>query len=482
MIGLRADGSHLIGVGHISRALGLAEAMQRQGVETMWLTTSPLDSWRDQFERAGSSVVDLGTRNVEGSMVKALKDHQIETVVFDGYSFPQKLLTTVSKFTDQLVVIDDRVESANPDATLTVNPTSISSSVARDPSFVEGPRFLPLRRKGTRTISADLMADQGGPIRVLISFGGTDPMGGARKTLESLQHVNVPLEVVVATGNAPEIAVDALRELGANTNHGISIIGLQESLHEWYEWAQIAVCAAGTTMWELDASRVPVLACCVADNQQKGIQQFENHVNHLVVRNFGDLSTEELAKLIDELIVRYNRCVDVPALCDFHGADRLVGLICDLPYLRPAVASDVNFLYELAHQPSVRTASFQTGPFSFTSHQKWFEQITCAPDERLFVACLVTSDVDQLIGQFRGTLGTEGITVSVSTCESVRGKGLGTRLIELGSREVSLEFPGVPLVAHIRNTNTKSQRAFARAGYRLVGPEKSTSHVEMMFP
>jgi UDP-2,4-diacetamido-2,4,6-trideoxy-beta-L-altropyranose hydrolase len=484
MIGLRADASQSVGVGHVSRMLGLAEALHRQKVPTVWLTENPMVEWREQFEQVGSRAIDLEIGSSDADLLSALRHAAVSTVVFDGYHFGVELLQTVAAANHRVVVVDDTATQAIPAASLTVNPTGVSGQRhGNGPGLLAGPSFLPLRRS---SVSIDKeLTFQGSPqcVRVLVVFGGTDPTGGAARALAALELVEPTLEVLVATGYAEENSYHQvrLRQIASESKHRTTLVGPQPSLSELYRWADIGVCAAGTAMWELDASGVAVIACSVIENQEGAVLHFLDHPRHQVLTDFWSSSNEDLANVFEQCIRRVSQrdFVSTP-LCDGYGADRLAATICDLPYIRRSNSTDVEFLYRLAHEPSVRESSFDSSEFSFASHQAWFTNADCSSNTKLFTACLVTQDgQDRRIGQFRAVHEPRGVVVSVSICESVRGHGYGSRLVELGSAEAQLHFPGLPLIAEIKASNKVSQACFQQAGYQLQTRTTKSPTVEM---
>jgi spore coat polysaccharide biosynthesis predicted glycosyltransferase SpsG len=99
-----------------------------------------------------------------------------------------------------------------------------------------GPEFALLREGLPRR--SDPIAGAG--TRVVIAMGGTDPLG-----------LTQPI-------------ADALSAYDVRVANAANFDGLIDS----FSWADVAVIAAGTTMWEVGYIGIPAVAVVVADNQR----------------------------------------------------------------------------------------------------------------------------------------------------------------------------------------------------------------------
>ena len=128
-----------------------------------------------------------------------------------------------------------------------------------------GPAYVPIRRD-IRRAAALAPLDWTARDRILVTFGGSDPLGLTGPVMARLTELlpGVGIDVAVGGGNP---RAEALKALAA-------LLGPQIALHidarhmgELMRRAGLAVAAAGGTVGELAALRTPALLVVIADNQ-----------------------------------------------------------------------------------------------------------------------------------------------------------------------------------------------------------------------
>jgi spore coat polysaccharide biosynthesis predicted glycosyltransferase SpsG len=120
-----------------------------------------------------------------------------------------------------------------------------------------------------------------------------------------------------------------IRRAAEGAGHNIEVLAGVEDMAPLMAWADVAVSAGGTTVWELAFMGVPALLCIVADNQEgavgalgrDGVFRSAGWVNRLTDEELSD----ELANLIYGKDLRnaiHNRA---RAIVDGKGAARVAG-------------------------------------------------------------------------------------------------------------------------------------------------------------
>ena len=131
-------------------------------------------------------------------------------------------------------------------------------------------------------------------------------------------------------------------------------------------------------------------------------------------------------------------------------------------YLRDAVQSDMDLLFEWANDPIVRKNSFNTLQIPYEMHQKWFEHVMNSKAIHLFILM----DDATPVGQIRLNVEQEEAEISYSISHLYRGKGYGKMIIKLIKEEVCSHYPKIKrLVAKVKTDNDISNRLFASAGF-----------------
>lgn len=121
--------------------------------------------------------------------------------------------------------------------------------------------------------------------------------------------------------------------------------------------------------------------------------------------------------------------------------------------MRPATQTDVDFLYHLRNEMTVRLMSREHASIPFNDHLSWFEVRVKQPG--LWIA----TDEN---GSYVGTIRIDGDTVSYAVVPKERGKGYATLMLKWAKVHYG------ELRAVIRQENLPSLRAAEKAGHRVV--------------
>lgn len=131
--------------------------------------------------------------------------------------------------------------------------------------------------------------------------------------------------------------------------------------------------------------------------------------------------------------------------------------------LRKAYAGDIEFIFSLRNEETVRQASFDSDYIDKETHRKWFSGKITSDDCAIFIA-----EVDSIpVGQVRFDVVDEEIAeANIAISEDFRGKGYGTEALREASLLFFTDFPKIQAVyAYIKMGNNNSIKSFVNAGY-----------------
>ncbi|GAA3931488.1 UDP-2,4-diacetamido-2,4,6-trideoxy-beta-L-altropyranose hydrolase [Hymenobacter algoricola] len=211
----RADGNATIGLGHVIRSLALAEIVHSVG-ECWMAIQEPSAAVRKLVQHARVKLWELPaqTPTAEADYLRPLL-LPTDVVVLDGYSFATSYQQTLAASGCQLAAIDDlRAWPMAVDLIINHSPgiTSSMYQVAATTRFCLGPEYSLLRPPFLANFR---LPEQPAAIeRVLLCFGGADPLQLTRRCLTILLALPALREVGVLTGSANEHA-DSLQQLVA---------------------------------------------------------------------------------------------------------------------------------------------------------------------------------------------------------------------------------------------------------------------------
>lgn len=271
-IAIRADGGHDIGMGHIMRCIALAQALRENGCSVYFIT------WPDHAVEASIKkhlhdsvgIIDIERRSYIAGELEQLdaivRRHAIDALVVDSYEADQDYLVKVKKIVRCSVVIDDLNRFAFPsDIVINGNvyaPQMEYKSIYGNTKFLLGPKYL-LMRKEFSNLPKRCVKDK--VERILVTMGGSDIMGITVKILRALRNAEIKVDIDIVMGAAfkNKDAIEAVTSAMPNVRLLYDI----EDMAELMLKADMAISAAGSTLYELAACGVPTIALIQADNQ-----------------------------------------------------------------------------------------------------------------------------------------------------------------------------------------------------------------------
>lgn len=310
--------------------------------------------------------------------------------------------------------------------------------------------------------------------RVLVFFGGMDSANHAALALQALNHrrlVHLWVDVVVGTGAPHRADLEARVVKRPNTNLHVALPSLAGLMAR----ADLALGAAGTTSWERACLGLPSLVVPVAENQQlvaKALQA-TGVARCLDLQTAADpvqMLEGALLELLDAPEALHGMSEACHQLGDGRGLARVVATLLGPTAglrLRPANAADLWLYHWWASDPQVRRQSFNSDPIPLAEHRRWFVERLSSP----LALLRVLEDSDGLpLGQIRFERATETdlrAVISFSLDPVARGRGLATRLLQLGLTELARCWGGsCEAYGEVRDDNLASCGAFLLTNFK----------------
>jgi UDP-2,4-diacetamido-2,4,6-trideoxy-beta-L-altropyranose hydrolase len=300
---IRADANNAIGAGHVMRCLALAQAWQDGGGQALFACAEvpPLLEQRLQSEGFGVIRISLapGGQADAKATIDIARQRNVAWVIVDGDRFDVAFLQCVQSAGMRLLLLDDFAQRESFPADLILNP----NMGARQESYTErgavarlclGEPYVLLRREFVFRPASRIFQEAGS--RVLVTLGGSDPEELSVKMVEALRDVS-GCEIIVVAGPGHAHPATLQRLASRNVEVLLSPLDMREAM----ERTDIAIIAAGGTLWELlymgcailSYSRNPVQAQVIAELAERG-----------AVRNMGatkDLDERALVAAVVEV-------------------------------------------------------------------------------------------------------------------------------------------------------------------------------------
>ena len=337
----RVDAGPGIGLGHLRRCLALAAGLADHGCSCVFLLEEH-QAARNRIEAAGWPIEVLGLAPGQAggaadlARVRAAASAAgAATVVVDSYAVAAGFLAGLRAYGLRVVAIDDLARESFS-AHVVVNGGIQASrlpyrSTTGDTQFLLGPAYTMLqpgyREIPTRPIARDVR-------HVLVTVGGDDTRNLTADLLTCLDRTSGVFDVRAVVGPF-SCAGDRVDQAARGSRRAVTVVHGAADLREFMLEADIAVSAAGQTLYELAAAGTPTIAFAVADNQAGSLRGLADAG---VVRSAGRVSDpgfhDRLAMLIDSLTSDVGARAGLSAagqrLVDGRGAARVAGAVVAL--------------------------------------------------------------------------------------------------------------------------------------------------------
>lgn len=275
---IRVDGNEIIATGHVMRCLSIAEQLRKLGVEVTFVVADGRP--RELIERKGFQMDVLHTVwNDLEQEIDVFKEYivrkHVEVLLLDTYYVTMRYMKEISKCTN-IIYIDDLNQSIWPVHSLIHYWVFADDEKYKKPyrelrediGFLIGGKYVPLREE----FSYIPFGVEEVVRRVLITTGGTDQLNVAgkllRKLLADAACNQLEYHVIVGCFNQNRNELTDLAKMNSNIHLHENITNMSE----WMRICDVAISAAGTTLYELCACGIPSICLEIADNQEGAIR------------------------------------------------------------------------------------------------------------------------------------------------------------------------------------------------------------------
>ena len=304
---LRADANARIGAGHLMRSLALAQGLRRAGHRATFLTKG--NGLVPRLQAEGFDVEKISRDMPLDADARHTCQRSLEMgaawVICDGYHFGETYQRILMGRKDlRLMCIDDIAEAHFvSDLVLNQNLGAREKDYSRTPStrLLLGSAYTLLREEFLNTKAKNRQTSHSGP-RILVTMGGSDPARQTEKAMRAMDALNDPgLHIRVVVGpNNPN--ADAIRFQAQQSKERIEVHEAVSDMARLMAWADLAVCAAGSTCWEMAYLGLPNIVLSLAENQKAIGRALDRQGCSVYLGWCGDVTRGRIAEAISELL------------------------------------------------------------------------------------------------------------------------------------------------------------------------------------
>lgn len=342
---IRADGNTAIGMGHVMRCLSIADAMKDRNIEPVFMTAD--NDCVSMIGDRGFEVCVLGTdyRDMESELPlireflkQRTKDVDASSIILvDSYQVTSRYYEELRKLA-KVACLEDMGQSYPVD--LLVNYNIYGPKLVYDNKITHatllGTGYQPLRREFQQDIQYDIndkITD------VMITTGGSDPYFAARAFTDTflsekeLEKSQIRYHIISGPFN---MHAEELHKL-YDENPWVEIHEHVTCMKEIMKQCDVVLSATGSTIYEVSALGVPLIAFYFAENQRQGAEMLSEITHVINCGNYADDAEQTVGNAVKALL----KCVkdkeyretlyhEERSLVDGQGAARIAQALIEL--------------------------------------------------------------------------------------------------------------------------------------------------------
>lgn len=322
---IRADGSLKIGLGHIFRCLTIADYFTKtyKSIKIYFITLSDPELQNKLLRNY--ECIDPRKKFITNELIK-----KSDLLISDILDTPNNYINHIKKENPliKIVCIDNNTELKHIESADIVFNANVFSKDGfnTETQYYVGPDYMILRD--------DFFFNCPKPIHddvenLFISFGGSDEKGCTLNVLNVLKTVKKPLKINVVVGPMFQYLTDLIKL--AKEDERIKIIQEPENIYELMNNADLAIIAAGITLYEISSLGVPSIVIPQVKHQLNIAEEFAKNG---VCINLGCNPTStkiktNLEKLITDKNLRNNISANGREFVDGKGLKRFIDIVKD---------------------------------------------------------------------------------------------------------------------------------------------------------
>lgn len=303
------------GMGDIVSSLTIADELRARGNEVFFL----INGNSKVSELVSKNKFDFAITPAINEIADFLVGHTFDMAVLNQLNTPQEEASLFKNHCRKLLTIEDTGESARI-ADLRFNVLYPIDNAFTDFEFIPLAPVFQLKHDKPKVIKEKVK-------NILVMQGGSDTYGFIPKIVDALKRIPSNIQINVVLG--PNFSYHAHMEtVIADSSRSFKIIRGVADLSELIMEADIAVSAAGNTLFELACLGVPTVVVCAEPFEVQTANRLQDNGFGLNLGFGKDVKEKDillgLNKLILDYSLRKNMSLIGKGLIDGHGTRRMV--------------------------------------------------------------------------------------------------------------------------------------------------------------
>ncbi|MEW6195432.1 MAG: glycosyltransferase [Bacteroidota bacterium] len=261
-ISIVTEGFQSTGYGHITRCLSLYQAFEERNIfPTLYINGDEAS----KLFAPDTQLKIIDWIKYPTKLAGEIKNSDV--LIIDSYIGGIDHYNNFSRLSKISLFLDDNLRMDYPNGIIlngTINAEILPYKKEAGKEYLLGAKFIPIRKEfwnqPHRKINQDISS-------ILITYGGQDVKDLTLPTLKTLEEIFPRIKVNVVLGNNKNLEDKISKSANVTVWHSIDAKQMMELMLN----SDIAISAAGQTLYELAVTGTPTIAIAVADNQKNNI-------------------------------------------------------------------------------------------------------------------------------------------------------------------------------------------------------------------
>lgn len=342
----RVDAGNKIGMGHLTESICLADSLRSRTNGEIVFLVNRFAPVLDTIKRSGYEyhIVREGLDAQENAEIVLdwIRKNDVQVVIVDLLNVENTYLQKLKNSAAKLVVILDDAEHRQVVGDLVIN-----FNITQDEKFylvlppsgtnyLIGPKYMLLPEELHEIWKKEkTLPETCGTI--FVNQGGGDPYGLTMKIIKELERLNLKQKVIVVIG--PAMLPQHRKEITnlkpqLKNSYQFEWDVTQKKMYQLMLEGDLAITAAGNTLYELAVFGIPSIAVCHHERHNKVASKFEER---MAVVNLGvgsDLPDNVIAGEVEQLLLAKERrsslSHNIKKIVDGLGSKRIAEYILEM--------------------------------------------------------------------------------------------------------------------------------------------------------
>lgn len=315
----RTEGGGDLGLGKVYRAVTIAAEIEE--IFECDITFVTRASYQEGCSLIQSHGFNLRTIDTVSEDLDTVRELHPDIVIVDIEEASDGYLNRLHQFSAAVVDFENVYDGQEP-VDFVINPQRRMDDFERE-NYLHGPEYLVLRDEFQNSSPEIRQCAE----NVLLTFGGTDPLGLTIDTVKTLGRADLGYEYKVILG--PGFSQnDELKSLPDKNLSAFEFYRNVTNMGELMKWTDIAISSGGRTVYELAAMGTPSVVIAQNEGEVERMKLLQDYDAIEFLGHGATVNFDALPAFIDELGTDYERRALLSKrghnLVDGHGLQRIV--------------------------------------------------------------------------------------------------------------------------------------------------------------